>query len=237
MARIQRRRNNAGSSLEMAQFIDAGVNKIKKRIRDIERLLKKKGDILPDTVIVEKERTLEALKIELENAHLQQKIKQNAKKYHMIKFFERKKAMRKYKKAAKAIEDDSDNKEKQAELLKTKIDLCYVVNFPKSEKYIALYPSNENEDNTEDTTTKEKSDIKKKYIYDLIIKQFQDNTLPVSFKSILEGKKLDKQHNGIRLEADREEDEKEEQEYSSSERKTKASNGAEAEEEEDDFFE
>lgn len=42
MAKLQRKRSKAlGSSLEMSQIMDAGTNKIKRRIRDLERLLKK----------------------------------------------------------------------------------------------------------------------------------------------------------------------------------------------------
>lgn len=91
MAKLQRKRSKAlGSSLEMSQIMDAGTNKIKRRIRDLERLLKKKKDILPSTVIIEKERNLQALRLELQNNELKNKIKANAKKYHMVRFFEKK---------------------------------------------------------------------------------------------------------------------------------------------------
>lgn len=81
MAKLQRKRSKAlGSSLEMSQIMDAGTNKIKRRIRDLERLLKKKKDILPSTVIIEKERNLQALRLELQNNELKNKIKANAKK-------------------------------------------------------------------------------------------------------------------------------------------------------------
>lgn len=80
MAKLQRKRSKAlGSSLEMSQIMDAGTNKIKRRIRDLERLLKKKKDILPSTVIIEKERNLQALRLELQNNELKNKIKANAK--------------------------------------------------------------------------------------------------------------------------------------------------------------
>ena len=76
MAKLQRKRSKAlGSSLEMSQIMDAGTNKIKRRIRDLERLLKKKKDILPSTVIIEKERNLQALRLELQNNELKNKIK------------------------------------------------------------------------------------------------------------------------------------------------------------------
>lgn len=224
------RGRNVGASLEMAQFLDAGANKIKRRIRDIERLLQKKRDILPDTVIIDKERTLEALKLELENASVKQTIKKNSKKYHMIKFFERKKAMRKFKNALKELEDDEDNKKKKKSLKQAKIDLCYIVNFPKTEKYIALYPNNDDSETTKDNAADEKANIKKQAIRDLIEKQMKEKSLPVSFEDILKGKKLDRDGTGISLEDDEDIEKK-------SSNRAKQIEDNNIEEEEDDFFE
>lgn len=211
----KRSRNN-GPALEMAQFIDAGSNKIKKRIRDLERLLSRKRDSLPDTIIVEKERTLEALKLELENAKLKNKIKQNAKKYHMVRFFERKKALRRYKKALKALkalEKSKDDKKCKRELAEKSVDLCYVVNFPKTEKYIALYPSSDEGGS---------SAAKREEFRNLVSEQMKEGTLPVSLQDILEGKKLDKEGLGLTLDV------------AAADEKAHAS---EAASEEDDFFE
>ena len=192
-----RRHNGMGSSLEMAQFLDAGVNKLKKRIRDIERLLRKKKDVLPDTVLVEKERTLDALRMELETAELRTKAKKNASKYHMIRFFERKKALRKYNKAAKQLEQDPKNKALKKQIKEYKTDLCYVVNFPKTEKYISLYPN----ELSEPTEEKDKTAIRRETFRKLIVKQSKEGTLPISFDDILKGKKLEKEHPGVILES------------------------------------
>lgn len=194
-----KRSRGKGPSLEMAQFIDAGSNKIKKRIRDLERLLTRKRDVLPDTIIVEKERTLEALKLELENAKMKQKVKENAKKYHMIRFFERKKALRRYKKALKLAEDSNKESVAAKDLIEKKIDLCYVVNFPKTEKYIALYPTNENVEEKSDNGSK-KTEIRRKAFRDLIATQLEEGTLPVSLKDISRGKKLNRDGTGVALE-------------------------------------
>lgn len=187
-----------GPSLEMAQFIDAGSNKIKKRIRDLERLLTRKRATLPDTIIIEKERTLEALKHELENAKLRQTVKENAKKYHMVRFFERKKALRRYKKAVKLTDNSDKESDAGRDLVEKTIDLCYVVNFPKTEKYIALYPSNENEEKLDKGS--KKTQIRRKAFRDLIAKQLKEGTLPVSLKEISRGKKLNKDGTGVALE-------------------------------------
>lgn len=214
-----------GPSLEMAQFIDAGSNKIKKRIRDLERLLTRKRATLPDTIIIEKERTLEALKHELENAKLRQTVKENAKKYHMVRFFERKKALRRYKKAVKLTDNSDKESAAGTDLLEKTIDLCYVVNFPKTEKYIALYPSNENEEEKLDKGSK-KTQIRREAFRELIATQLKEGTLPVSLKEISRGKKLNKDGTGVALE-----------EENSAKEKTETIEKHEVSSGEDEFFE
>lgn len=222
-AKNSRRKGKSQSApLEMAQFIDAGSNKIKKRIRDLERLLSKKRDILPDTIILEKERTLEALKLELENAKLKQIAKENAKKYHMVRFFERKKALRGYKKALKLLGDTEDDSKAQKDLQEKKIDLCYVVNFPKTEKYIALYPNKDSE--YEDSTGSTKTDLRREAFRDIVAKLLAEGSLPVPLEDILKGKKLNKDTTGVLLEETKTVDQT-------------AQQNTNMEEEKDDFFE
>lgn len=219
------KRRSHSTPLEMAQFIDAGSNKIKKRIRDLERLLSRKRDVLPDTIIIGKERTLEALKLELENAKLKQKAKENAKKYHMVRFFERKKALRGYKKALKKHMENKEDSQNMKDLCEKKIDLCYVVNFPKTEKYIALYPSAEMK--YEATKGSAATNTKKEAFRNIVARQLEDNTLPVSLSDILKGKKLDKESTGVMLD-DADEDERD---------TAKSAQQEDGEEEADDFFE
>lgn len=155
----QRRSN--GVAVEVASVLGSGTSKISKKIRDIERLLAKRRDNLPANVIVENERALAALKVEKKNAVKVQKVKKNAKKYHMVRFFEKKKALRKYKQAKKEydqlISSDSEKKEiKKAKKLLShcEVDLAYVVYFPKSEKYISLYPTTTSENEKDETLRK-----------------------------------------------------------------------------------
>ena len=211
----------------MAQYLGAGANKIKKRIRDIERLLLKKKDILPDTVLLEKERTLDALRLELENSEMNQKAKKYASKYHMVRFFERKKALKKYNQLLKKIETikDDEREDFNKRLNERKIDVCYVVNFPKTEKYVSLYPSAADAENNE----KSKSDIKRKTVRDLIEKQLSEDKLPVSFADILKGKTLDKHTHGVELESNRPKKQPKVRKIENAK--------VESEEEEDDFFE
>ncbi|KAH3899410.1 Efg1p SCDLUD_004853 [Saccharomycodes ludwigii] len=183
----RRHGNSFNNSLQIASVIGAGSNKIKKKIRDTERLLTKKKDTLPDTVKIEMERKLDALKLELANAKIRTKATKNAKKYHMVRFFERKKALKLYKKISSELEKNPENPDLSEKLLQASIDLCYVVNFPKTEKYISLYPSNKTTENSENLTT-----LKRKTYRDQIAKEYKQGTLAVSLDDILKGKRLDK---------------------------------------------
>ena len=102
---------------------NAGVSRIKKRIRDTERLLKKPG--LAATKQVEAERALAAFKAELDGAAHRKAEAKRSKKYHMVKFVERKKALRALRKP-----DAGD-----AELA----HFYYITRYPRDKKYRALY--------------------------------------------------------------------------------------------------
>lgn len=222
MDRKQRRRTNkgAGAPIQLARVLGSGSNKIKRKIRDIERLLQKKKDVLPDTVLIEKERALEALRLELHNAEQRVKIQNNAKKYHMVRFFERKKALRRYTKSVK--EGDADAVRERS------IDLCYVVNFPKTEKYIALYPSEESESrDTDDKKGVAKTEARRAQFRDLVAAKMDAGTLPVPLKDILKGKKLDRDDTGVQLETGE----------SRASKEASISESEKEDEDEDDFFE
>lgn len=233
MANLQRKRSRAlGSSLEMSQIMDAGTNKIKRRIRDLERLLKKKKDTLPSTVIIEKERNLQALRLELQNNELKSKIKANAKKYHMVRFFEKKKALRKYNRLLKKIkESGADDKELQEKLRATTVELCYVINFPKTEKYIALYP---NDTPSTDPKGVELTNLRRKQFLKLVAERMDANALNVSFEEILMGKKLDEDSVGLTLSPN--EDHKDGSQALSTQEREEMEQVV-GEDEKDDFFE
>ena len=61
-----------------------------------------------------------------------------AVRYHKVKFFERKKAMRRIKAMKKLIEQGDGSQHALDEL---EIDLYYTTHFPRSEKYISLWPN------------------------------------------------------------------------------------------------
>jgi hypothetical protein len=68
------------------QIHASSVNAVRKRIRDVTRLLERKED-LPADVRIEKERALAAYNQELAQAE-EEKVRQRMiKKYHMVRFF------------------------------------------------------------------------------------------------------------------------------------------------------
>ncbi|GMM39913.1 hypothetical protein FOG51_03945 [Hanseniaspora uvarum] len=165
---------------DLESIINSGSNKIKRKIRDIERLLAKKKDSLPDTILIEKERYLKTLNLELKHNELKQKAQKYSKKYHMIRFFEKKKSLKNYKKALKAGKED---------IKKEQLELLYAYNFPKCEKYVSLYPSSEE---------KEAAVPKDRQFYLAAIeKHWKNKTLPLSVSDIMNGKKNNQDDIGL----------------------------------------
>lgn len=161
--------------------------KLKKRKRDLERLINKKD--LPSNIRIEKQKVLAGVELQLQNASNTLKSQKFAKKYHMVKFFEKKKALKNYKRVEKEYsqtEDKKDKKKLKKKLSHSAIDLLYVVNFPKDEKYVALFPKE-----TEESAVANKGQIKTDNLrieYRKKIQQQLDaNTLPIGLDEILAG--------------------------------------------------
>ena len=109
-----------------------------KQIRDVQRSLKL--ETISASSRVELERKLKALQqasMETKTKnHLTTVQKSHMEKYRMIRFFERKKALRKLQSLMKSNAPVE-------EIERATLNLNYVVHFPKDTKYISLYPGNE----------------------------------------------------------------------------------------------
>ncbi|KAF2101527.1 hypothetical protein NA57DRAFT_35236 [Rhizodiscina lignyota] len=121
---------------------------LKKKIRDLEKLLQKMTN-LPAGVRLEKERELQAYQADLKVALAKQKQTQRAGQYQMIRFFDSQKAQRRLKRATKELENSNDPS--QQEHLKHKlhvaeVDVNYTLYFPFSQRYSALYPTKQREE-------------------------------------------------------------------------------------------
>lgn len=134
-----------------------GLSKLKKRIRDLERVLKRPVP-MDESKRLELERAVAAYKVEAEDLIGGRNTKKNAEKYRMIRFFERQKASRKVKQARKLLETAEDaGKKKEAEKLVEKYtaDLAYTIHFPMDVKYISLYPNGAVDETTESSKQRE----------------------------------------------------------------------------------
>lgn len=114
---------------------------LKNKLRDVQRLLKKSD--LPATVRVVQERMLEVLKENIKDKAREEKERKIMKRSKKVKFFEKRKLLRRYKTCAKELkeckEDETrDTLEKQLEEIK--LQWNYVTHFPQDTRYISLFP-------------------------------------------------------------------------------------------------
>lgn len=120
-----------------------GVNKVKAALRQTKRLLAK--DKLSALSRQDAERRLAALEDELERRTNAQKERKNAQRYHKVRFFERQKLTRRIGKAKRRLAEndlsDEHKKEAEDELATSRILLNYVLHFPMTQKYVALFPN------------------------------------------------------------------------------------------------
>ncbi|EER30301.1 conserved hypothetical protein [Candida tropicalis MYA-3404] len=196
-AKKPRHKTSRGASIQVAESMGSGSAKIKKKIRDIERLIKNNPN-LPADKKIEYDRGLKALQVELKNSQVQNKAKIISKKYHMVRFFEKKKATRKLKNLRKEFEEISktgvrkDIKKARKQLKHGEIDLAYVILFPKTEKYISLYPSPNNEDQTDPNVIKglKKTEERRREFRKSVEKLIDEDKLPFSIDDILQGKSV-----------------------------------------------
>ena len=118
----------------------------------------------------------------------------------MVRFFERKKAIRRLKNAKKALNQAMKNKDKEEEkkakdmVYRNEIDLIYVILYPKSEKYISIYPASDAHESG-DALHNEKlasglqvTDIKRQEFLKLSEKILQEGKVPFSIDEVLKGK-------------------------------------------------
>ena len=137
------------------------VNPLKSRIRDLERQLSRM-ERLPADLHVAKERELAALKHELADTGREKNRSEMVKKYHMVRFFDRRKAERRLKKLEKLLRDGNtdggqqhgnDTEEREAkrrkleeQVLRARVDLSYAIYAPLTWKYCALFPKRKDDE-------------------------------------------------------------------------------------------
>ena len=129
---------------------------LKNKLRSLQRLLnREKNPGLPRPAAHGKVRLLRKLEAAAKVQDIESKEKRYSELYHRVKFFERRKAERRLKKAQKNL-TDLQNKDKKEEISTNETlleeeytrevkrceeDVVYVKWFPKHIKYVSLYPS------------------------------------------------------------------------------------------------
>jgi hypothetical protein len=120
---------------------------LKDGIRDLERMLK--GAKMPADIRQTRERELEALRLELVKMAADKEKQEMIGRYHMVRFFDRKKAERRLKQATKALracEDAEAHKKLEEDVHTAQIDLNYTQYYPLAQIYSALYPTKKGKD-------------------------------------------------------------------------------------------
>ena len=137
--KVKRNEAQEDAEAEKDTITGSGVNKIKAAIRQTKRLLSKEKILA--SARTDAERRLIALEDELNRREFSQKERKNSTRYHKVRFFERQKLTRRIGKLKKQLEEDQENEKLQADLKESRVLLNYVLHFPMSQKYVALYPN------------------------------------------------------------------------------------------------
>ncbi|CDO76748.1 hypothetical protein BN946_scf184813.g18 [Trametes cinnabarina] len=145
--RLKRPQHKKHPSVSSASALNAlpGVQKIKAAIRQTRRLLAK--DSLAADVRVTTERRLKSLEADLAKAEQARLERAMATRYHKVKFFERQKVVRKLNQTKRKLASSADEEggdegraDFEARLAELRVDLNYILHYPKTKKYISLFP-------------------------------------------------------------------------------------------------
>ncbi|KKK19040.1 hypothetical protein ARAM_004393 [Aspergillus rambellii] len=172
------------------------VNELKRRIRDVKRLLKR-ADLPADARIVQ-ERALAGYEKDLADETRRRDRSKVIKKYHFVRFLDRKTASKEVSRLtkqketlAKSSDLDAKAKEKKLAALDSKlhvgrVNLNYTMYYPLHEKYISLYAVKNEKDETKEgevdsdggeTQLTEESAAGKKAMWRTVEKCMEDGTL------------------------------------------------------------
>ncbi|BGP12963.1 hypothetical protein JCM10213_006602 [Rhodosporidiobolus nylandii] len=132
------RGGSRASQGEPGSIPSGSVSKLKAQLRQTKRLLAR-DDLTPD-VRTTSERRLASLEQEIVKAERGNLEKKMVSRYRGVKFFERQKLLRKIKQAKKQLSEAPEDEKLKTQLLEARIDLYYVLRFPKTAKYVALFP-------------------------------------------------------------------------------------------------
>ncbi|KAI9736686.1 MAG: 18S rRNA maturation protein [Cirrosporium novae-zelandiae] len=146
----KRRRISSTSNTPLEAPAPLSTNKLKRQIRSLMRVLENPDSKIPATVRQETERALATYKSDLQALEKATTRKRMIKKYHMVRFFDRRKAekvLKKLRAEKRGLGDDKEDKQKSEKLEKrislVQVNLNYAIYYPLDMKYISLYPKTE----------------------------------------------------------------------------------------------
>ncbi|KAF9966809.1 hypothetical protein BGZ70_001170 [Mortierella alpina] len=128
---------------------------LKKKLRDMERLIQKKDTLkdIPAEVIQETEKKIVEIKKQIEalgpptapsakkqNKKQNKKVTEEEKSPKALKFTELRRAGRKIAAFKKQHPNYENSEEESKTLADLELDLLYIKNFPRDEEYISIYP-------------------------------------------------------------------------------------------------
>ncbi|CDW76673.1 UNKNOWN [Stylonychia lemnae] len=190
----------------------------KKRIRDLERLLAKEG--IPEEMKVAKKKELRELQ-KLDKKKEEAEIFEL--KYKKIKFFEKKKVIKKLETLKKELAEIKDSEQKQkleAEFKEQRKMLIYIDTYPPHKKYIALFPKEDSEEGKQQRQkmmekilriAEQKDKVREKELLHMDEESDDDQEKIIAKKT----KQLEKTDNFFTLEADEVQEEQPRQKQSS----------------------
>ena len=128
----------------MVKYKNSGKKRsFKDQIRGVQRYLRR--DDLSSEARATNEKKLKQLQHLQANRIRTDKEKKISKQYHGIKFFEKKKVLRKQKRLQKKLQQsnlsEKEKYEAQTELKQVEKEIIYITHFPKGKKYVALFPN------------------------------------------------------------------------------------------------
>ncbi|KAI0030872.1 hypothetical protein K488DRAFT_79392 [Vararia minispora EC-137] len=136
---LKRKRKQLAAPVEAAA---PGVSKLKAALRQTRRLLAREN--LAADVRVETERRLRALEGDLQVAEAANKERAMAERYHKHRFFDRQKLVRRIKRVKRQLAEEGlakkDRKRLEKELFTLRVDVNYIIHWPKTERYVSLFP-------------------------------------------------------------------------------------------------
>ncbi|KAJ5676255.1 rRNA-processing protein efg1 [Penicillium macrosclerotiorum] len=164
------------------------INELKKRIRDVKRLLNK-GTLPADARIVQ-ERALAGYEQDLMDEIARRERSSMIKKYHFVRFLDRKTASKQLSRLERHEKDQDLDPKQKANLVRkihaARVDYNYTIYYPLTEKYISLYPKSKDEASNEadaisgsesDSKEQKKTTDSKPAIWSVVEKCMKEGTL------------------------------------------------------------